>query len=116
MNHTKWVAWGVVNVEALDKQQRRSYLKKLRGEMAEVGFTLHPGGSTQVPWYRVEGTPESKAHTIAGTDALKNICAWVLTQVGEADVSSEDGSLRSAGGEAPAPDAGEPALPWTGVR
>jgi hypothetical protein len=104
MNHLKWVGWGVVDVEALDKQQRRNYLKKLRTELSERGYTLHPGGSTQVPWYRItkNGDVSDSKHseTIAGEGALKKICAWALVQLGEVDVSGADGSVRCAGDEA----------------
>lgn len=101
MNHTKWVGWGVVNVEALDKQQRRVYLKKIRAELAERGMQLHPGGSTQVPWYRItrvgNGPETAKVEeTIAGEDALKKICAWALIELGEVQ-GEHDGVERVAG-------------------
>lgn len=114
MNHIKWVAWGVVDVEALNKHRRRNYLKKIRDELSAKGFTLHPGGSKTMPWYRIEGTPGvgrhegqgygGKAQVFASKDALKKILTWALHELGEVQgenhVGGADGGLRCAGDEA----------------
>jgi hypothetical protein len=37
MNNIRWVAWGVVEVDGvMDRQQRRSILRKIRAELAWV--------------------------------------------------------------------------------
>src|SRR6185436_18060343 len=52
MNHTRWVAWGVVDVDGtMDRQQRRNYLRKIREEMADIGCTFNIGGNKRTPYY-----------------------------------------------------------------
>jgi len=98
MNHTKWAAWGVVDLEALDRQQRRNYLKKVRDELAARDLELHSGGSTKTPFYAINYAAKDKpSQCYAGVDAFKKICAWSLEQLGEAGERSEDGGLRGAG-------------------
>ncbi len=107
MNHIRWVAWGVVDVEALDRMQRRNFIKKLRQELAEGGAMLHCGGSTKSPWYGVV-MPEAKdpsikprdvkndsaKHTVGGEHSLKKLCQWVLEYRGETNV---DGTGQAVG-------------------
>ena len=64
------------------KQQRRNYLKKVRLELAEREYTLHPGGSTQTPHYTVVDRNGEK-HVTAGPGAFANACAHVLKKLGE---------------------------------
>jgi hypothetical protein len=103
MNTIRWVAWGVVEVDGvMDRQQRRSILRKIRAELADmsIGFTI--GGKTKYPWYSVQRPLPGgviKKHACAGDNALKNICAWVLLEMGDHE-RSEDGGVRSAGAEA----------------
>jgi len=99
LNHTKWAAWGVVNVEALDRQQRRNYLKKVREELAAVGYALHPGGTTQQPWYRAENVSMAKKQVISGPDAFQKICACVLSDLGEKQEQGDGAGMESVSGE-----------------
>jgi len=102
MNHIRWVAWGVIDVDGtMDRQQRRNYLRKIRAELHELrcGFTI--GGNKRSPWYAIhrnkdDGTIKKQAY--AGENALKKACAWLLLEVGDHE-RSEDGSVRSAGAE-----------------
>lgn len=106
MNHIKWAAWGVVeldNPERFDRQQRRNFLKKVHAELALVGYKLHIGGSKTNPWYCAERLESGKndKHVSAGKDAFKKVCTWVLEQLGEvAHERGADGGVRCAGDEA----------------
>jgi len=87
MNLIRWAAWGTINIETLDRQQRRNYLKKVRAELAEKGYSLQPGGSTQRPWYMVTKDGEegqNNKQIAAGEGAFSKVCAWVLEHTGEA--------------------------------
>lgn len=108
MNHIRWAAWGVIELDGgkFDRQQRRNYLKKVHAELAELGYSLHPGGSTNTPYYMIMHVSALPKHTAAGKDAFKKVCAWVLERVGDHHVSGEDGGVRRAGDEAQGADAG----------
>jgi hypothetical protein len=108
MNHIRWAAWGVVDIENMptditpgkgnQRQARRNYLRKVHAELKEHGITLHPGGSTKAPFYAVE--KGDKKHTAAGSDAFKRICTHVLEMIGDTShVGGADGSVRGAGDE-----------------
>ncbi len=100
MNRIRWAAWGVVDIEKLERMQRRNYIKAVRAELAEKRIELVCGGSTQTPYYAmILPTADGKTipkQTAAGVDAFKRICAWLLLQLGEEPhVGGEDGSVRS---------------------
>jgi hypothetical protein len=108
MNRVRWAAWGVVDIEKLERMQRRNYIKAVRAELAEKNITLECGGSTQTPYYQIilpapngqlgvryDQTIPKQA--VAGENAFKKVCAWLLLQLGEDNHErSEDGSVRSA--------------------
>jgi len=101
MNRVRWAAWGVVDIEKLERMQRRNYIKAVRVELAAKNITLDCGGSTASPYYAITlPTTDGKTtpkHTAAGEGAFKKVCAWLLEQLGEeAHERSEDGSVRSA--------------------
>jgi len=104
MNRIRWVAWGVIDLddkEKFDAQQRRSYIRKIRGELQEISCTLNCGGSTRAPWYSIERQSDGnvvKKHAAGGPDALRKVCGWLLLELGDHE-RSEDGSVRSAGAE-----------------
>ena len=109
MNHIRWAAWGVIDIEKIPSdhtsggngQARREYLKKVRQELTALNMILHVGGSKVAPWYAVARRGEEKnAMVSAGTDAFKKLCAWVLEHVGDVNVSGENGGVRGAGDEA----------------
>lgn len=108
MNRVRWVAWGVIELDdatKFDRQQRRSYLRKLREELGADGWKLECGGSTRLPHYRIfqpviaDGREELRSHAAGGPEALKKVCTWLLLEIGDHE-RSEDGSLRGAGAEA----------------
>jgi len=109
MNHIRWAAWGVIDIEKIPSdhtsggngQARREYLKKVRQELSELNMILHVGGSKNIPWYGIGLRGEDKTMGVkAGDDAFKKLCAWVLEHVGDVNVSGEDGGVRGAGDEA----------------
>lgn len=103
MNHIRWVAWGVIDVDGtMDRQQRRNYLRKLRAEFDTLNCKFDIGGSTKNPYYIIHrfvpnGVVKKQAY--GGADALKKACAWLLLEVGDHE-RSEDGGVRGAGAEA----------------
>ena len=102
MNHIRWAAWGVVDIEALERMQRRNYIKRARAELAEKSIELACGGSTKTPWYSIvvptaDGKGNAKA--VGGEHAFKKVCEWLLLELGDHE-RSEDGSIRRAGAEA----------------
>lgn len=102
MNHIRWVAWGVVDVDGtMDRQQRRNYLRKIRAELTELRCGFNIGGNKRTPYYVIHRDLDNgviKKQACAGEDALKKVCAWLLLEV-EDHVGSEDGGVRSAGAE-----------------
>lgn len=89
LNHVKWAAWGVIDIERLERMQRRNYIKRARAELASKGFELKCGGSKGVPFYALAeaSTPMEttafggKGHTAAGADAFKKICARAVSML-----------------------------------
>lgn len=53
LNRLKWVAWGVVNVESLERMQRRNYINHVREELKLHGCLLECGGGKDRPFYRI---------------------------------------------------------------
>lgn len=104
MNRIRWIAWGVVELEKLERMQRRNYIKAIREELTPLGISFESGGVSNNPFYRVIIDAKGKTHASAGADGAKNICTWLLTELGDHE-RSEDGSLRRAGDEAPVPQA-----------
>jgi hypothetical protein len=126
MNHIRWAAWGVIDIEALERMQRRNYIKRARAEMAEKGIVLSCGGSTQTPWYSItlptaKGEPLNKmpgaakpgekgnAKAAGGKGAFKVVCEWLLEEIGDVQQAekdrmdnerSKDGGIWRAGAEA----------------
>lgn len=108
MNHIRWAAWGVVDIEKIasdlttggNGQARRNYLRKVREELKALKMQLIVGGSAVKPWYSVV-KQDDKKHVAAGDNAFKAVCTWVLNEIGDtAHVGSEDGGVRCAGDEA----------------
>jgi hypothetical protein len=108
MNHIRWAAWGVIDIETLERMQRRNYIKRARADLEGIA-KLECGGSTVRPYYRIEfPTPKPEAgehpkpcsHAVGGDQAFKKVCQWLLKELGEGDVSGEDGGVRSAGAQA----------------
>ena len=86
LNHVKWAAWGVVDIERLERMQRRNYIKRARAELAFKGIELKCGGSKTTPYYAVqpvevtETSPlKAVSHTAAGVDAFKKVCAHAVS-------------------------------------
>ncbi len=85
MNHVRWVAWGVIDLEKLERMQRRNYIKKIREDVTPLGIVFEPGGVKATPWYRVtlpialKGA--EKQHAVAGADAARKVCQWLLMEI-----------------------------------
>ena len=87
MNHVRWAAWGVVDIEKLERMQRRNYIKRARAELEEQGIALECGGSKTTPWYSIILPPTDgktiPKHSAGGVGAFKKVCEWLLLQTGE---------------------------------
>jgi hypothetical protein len=81
--HAKWAAWGVIDIEKLERMQRRNYIKRTRNEFAACGWALTCGGTTRSPHYRLEFSPDHKAVSFTGPDAFRRACADVVKQLEE---------------------------------
>lgn len=51
MSHVSFAAWGSVDVESLERMQRRVYIRHVREELAEHHLALECGGSKNKPYY-----------------------------------------------------------------
>lgn len=51
MSHVSFAAWGSVDVEKLERMQRRVYIRHVREELAKHHLALECGGSKQRPYY-----------------------------------------------------------------
>jgi len=100
MNHVRWAAWGVIDIETLERMQRRNYIKRTRAELSKDNITLSCGGSSNNPWYAIIlPTPDGRTipqHAVGGEDAFKKVCGWLLKELGDHE-RSEDGGVRRAG-------------------
>lgn len=89
----RWSAWGVFNIEALDRLQRRSHIKKTRAALATVDCELHCGGSTNKPYYQVK-LPDGKKKAFAGPGAFQKACALVVVEI-TGDITPEGNDVGS---------------------
>lgn len=53
LGYMRWAAWNVIDIETLERMQRRNYINHVRQELALHGMTLEAGGSTKAPYYRI---------------------------------------------------------------
>jgi len=53
LGYMRWAAWNVIDIEALERMQRRNYINHVRQELKLHGMLLEAGGSTQSPYYRI---------------------------------------------------------------
>jgi hypothetical protein len=53
LSYIRWAAWGVIDIEALERMQRRNYINHVREELKLHGLSLECGGSTTAPYYRI---------------------------------------------------------------
>lgn len=115
MNHIRWAAWGVIDIEALDRIQRRNYINNVRAELRALNIDLHCGGRNQFICYGVQlpgavtkcvsakAAAQDRLHkqVFAGKDAFKKLCAWLLVKLEDGEHErGTNGSVRSAGAEA----------------
>lgn len=98
LNRMKWAAWGVIDIEALDIQQRNNYINHVRQELAQHGCILECGanraqGRSRGMFYRIaklappaaageRPKTEWQEVTSWGTDnAFQRICLKVLQRL-----------------------------------
>ncbi len=76
MSALAFAAWGSVDIEALERVQRRMYLRRVRKEIKPFGLLLHAGGQSKNPHYQVLNDSQKLLYTgtsfrEACTEALK---------------------------------------------
>lgn len=87
LSHTMWAAWGVVDVETLQREPRRNYLKTVRAELETRGYGLECGGIGKRPFYRIYealGTePGDKVWTVTNATGggFGDVCKAFLERV-----------------------------------
>lgn len=84
----RWAAWGVINIEQLERMQRRNYINHVREELKLHGMHLEAGGSKPRPFYRVfvQGDTDkvpSWAFASSRNDdkAFQNVCLHALLKI-----------------------------------
>lgn len=97
MSRTRFAAWGVVDIELLERMQRRNYINHVRQELKQHGIELECGGSTKAPYYRTfiqnDGkTIWSSTSAQLKTLAFSKVCKDALLHI------DPDGFAREAGG------------------
>ena len=101
LNHIRWAAWGVIDIEKLERMQRRNYIKRARAELVEIAAVLSCGGSKSVPWYSITLPTTTAGKTAGGPDAFRRVCEWLLIHLEDKEHSNhergEDGSVRCVG-------------------
>lgn len=85
MNNVKWAAWGVVDIEALERMQRRNYIKKVRAELAKHGATLDCGGDKVSPFYLVHIRDDLDYHA-RGDGAFREVMQNALETLSPGEV------------------------------
>ncbi len=91
LNRMRWAAWGVIDIETMERMQRRNYINHVREELKLHGCVLECGGSTTNPHYRIfklqAGTTEPAkgkglkpewAEFSAGPVAFRSVCLGAL--------------------------------------
>jgi hypothetical protein len=79
LSHVKWAAWGVIDIEKLERLQRRNYIKRARSELEAHGWALTCGGNTRSPHYAAEKGGEKISHT--GPDAFMRMCSVIASAI-----------------------------------
>lgn len=82
--YIRWAAWGVMDIEVLQREPRRNYLMSVRAELATRGYKLECGGTMTQPYYRIYldhvdansagATPWSVTSSTAVKDAFMHVC------------------------------------------
>lgn len=100
LSHTMWAAWGVIDIETLQREARRNYLKTVRAELATKGYDLECGGIGQRPFYRIfeQGLalPDTNGWTVTNATGggFGAVCKAFLQRVDPAH-AEPDGSAAS---------------------
>lgn len=89
LDHVKWAAWGVIDIETMERMQRRKYLQCVRKQLKSVGIALECGGNRKSPYYSVHTSDEPPTGArwtyTRGTheEAFKGLCQAVLKYLEE---------------------------------
>ena len=59
LSYLRWVAFGVVDIEKLERMQRRNYINHMREELKLHGLELHCHGTSYRPVYAIEAVDGS---------------------------------------------------------
>lgn len=53
LSYLRWTAWRVIDIETLERMQRRNYINHVREELKLHGMRLECGGGAAHPYYRI---------------------------------------------------------------
>lgn len=109
LNFMKWAAWGVIDIEKLDRHQRRNYINHVREELKLHGCVLECGGRTSRSLHYSVTKPATETHTswtetaatYKGEKAFSAVCRRALTRLdpdAEEAISCADDPSRPWGG------------------
>jgi hypothetical protein len=81
MSATSFAAWGSIDVEKMDRLQRRNYINKVRAELKAAGYSLHSGGQAPIKaHYALSSPAETKVFAARGEKAFQKVCLWFVQQ------------------------------------
>lgn len=96
LSYMQWAAWGVIDVEKLERMQRRNYINHVRQELALHGLELECAGTSMFPFYRIHTIEREEGNTKpvwqtelttredrrqAIKEAFKNVCRLALVRI-----------------------------------
>lgn len=70
MSHIHFAAWRSVDIESLERMQRRIYIKRTRVELARYGLELEAGGQRTNPHYILRYGPSHLAAITTADDRI----------------------------------------------
>lgn len=87
MSALHFCAWGSIDVESMERLQRRRYINEIRKDLEKHGMALHVGGHKLRPDYKI-------GHKIDGIimsdRSLSRICRRVLDLVEARSIEAND--------------------------
>jgi len=71
MSHPHFAAWGVIDIESMERMQRRHFIRKCREYLAEHHMKLHCGGQKRFLDYAVLDDKDTRLAQASGERAFQ---------------------------------------------
>lgn len=105
LTHIRFAAWGVIDVETLNREARRNYLKTVRAELSTRDYALVVGGVPGSLYYAIHSpvledgsTWKAQAHHNAWSEpAFKIVCREFLNREDPDHANPEPAGSAAAG-------------------